>query len=613
MHCATGGRILALGDCRPLDTRTTITSVEFRSYKAFRHYSLQLQQMNILVGPNNSGKSTVIGAFRLLANALRHARSRQTQYLIGPRGRRYYGYVLPAEDLPVSIENVHTDYAETDSVINFRLSNGNNMQLYFPRSGGILLLLDPVGKDVRTTASFKNAYPINIAAVPVLGPLEHEEDFVQLGTVQRGLETHRASRHFRSYWRYYPGGFTEFAELVAKTWPGMQIEEPELDHRSNKLSMFCLEDRITRELYWSGFGFQIWCQLLTHIFRAKRDALLIVDEPEIYLHPDVQRQLLAIVRDIGPDVILATHSTEIMSEADPAEIVLVDKSDRSGERLRDVAGVQIALQKVGSIQNITLTRLARNRTILFVESADDFVLLRRFARKLGLAELSAGVDLTPTESDGFSHWKTISDFAWGVKKTLTTTLKIGAIFDRDYWPDEELQEIQSELSKSLQLVHVHRRKEIENYLLVPSVLAQTIRGNLGRQAEKSTPPAVTDEDVEKALARITETFRTSVQSQIVARRTEFLRRKGSKLDGATIMQETLHQFESDWGSLERRLEIVPGKEVLRMLRDEMQTKYGATLTGYRIVESFRRNDVPGDLVDLLNHLDEFRRGARLSS
>ena len=95
----------------------------------------------------------------------------------------------------------------------------------------------------------------------------------------------------------------------------------------------------------------------------------------------------------------------------------------------------------------------------------------------------------------------------------------------------------------------------------------------------------------------------------MARRTDYLRRKGSKLDPATITQETLHQFESDWSSLERRLEIVPGKDVLGALRDEIQSKHGVTLTGYRIVESFRRDDVPADLVDLLIHLDEFRRMA----
>jgi energy-coupling factor transporter ATP-binding protein EcfA2 len=585
-----------------VETRITVTSVEFRNYKAFRYYSLQLQQMNILVGPNNCGKSTIIGAFRLLANALRRARGRQPQSLIGPSKRRYYGYGLTEENLPVSIENAHTDYAETDTTINFRISNGNSPQLYFPQSGGLSLLLEPAGKDVRAAGSFRSAYPINIAVVPV----EHEEDLVQPETVQRGLETHRASRHFRSYWKYNLDRFSEFAELVAKTWPGMQIEEPELTPRSSKLSMFCLEKRITRELFWSGFGFQVWCQLLTHISRAKGDTLLIIDEPEIYLHPDIQRQLLAIVRDIGPDVLLATHSTEIMSEADPAEILLIDKSARAAERLRDIAGVQIALQKVGSIQNITLTRLARNRTVLFVESADDFVLLRRFARKLGLVELSTGVDLTAAESEGFSRWKTISDFAWGVKKALTTSLKIGAIFDRDYWSEEEILEIHGELKKSLQLVHIHRRKEIENYLLVPSALGRAIRGNLATRTGKSDSLSITDDEVVAVLERIMEPFRTLVLSQLLARRTEYLRRKGSKLDSATITQTIVSQFESEWTLFERRVEMVPGKEVLRIVRDEIQVKYAVTLTNYRIIESLRRGEVPSDLVTLLTQLEDFR-------
>ena len=138
--------------------------------------------------------------------------------------------------------------------------------------------------------------------------------------------------------------------------------------------MFCREDRMTRELYWAGFGFQVWCQLLTHVARAKESSLLIVDEPEVYLHPDVQRQLLAILRELGSDVLLATHSSEIMAEADPGEIVLVDKRSQSSERLKDVDGVQRALQSVGSIQNITLTALARNRRVLLskVTMTSDF-------------------------------------------------------------------------------------------------------------------------------------------------------------------------------------------------------------------------------------------------
>ena len=82
---------------------------------------------------------------------------------------------------------------------------------------------------------------------------------------------------------------------------------------------------------------------------------MVVDEPEVYLHPDVQRQLLGILRDTGPDIIFATHSTEIMAEADPSESLLIDKKHHAASRLRDVSGVQKALEAVGSIQNITRT------------------------------------------------------------------------------------------------------------------------------------------------------------------------------------------------------------------------------------------------------------------
>ncbi len=37
-----------------------ISSIRFFNFKALSDYSLSLQGMNILVGPNNSGKSTIM-------------------------------------------------------------------------------------------------------------------------------------------------------------------------------------------------------------------------------------------------------------------------------------------------------------------------------------------------------------------------------------------------------------------------------------------------------------------------------------------------------------------------------------------------------------------------
>src|SRR5579859_4031623 len=80
-------------------------------------------------------------------------------------------------------------------------------------------------------------------------------------------------------------------------------EDPSSPGAAPFLAMFCDERRIERELFWAGFGFQVWCQLLTHILRAETATVLVIDEPEIYLHPDLQHQLLSLLRDLGPDVL----------------------------------------------------------------------------------------------------------------------------------------------------------------------------------------------------------------------------------------------------------------------------------------------------------------------
>ncbi len=163
-------------------------------------------------------------------------------------------------------------------------------------------------------------YPVVVSVVPELGPLEHEEDVVLEDTVRRGLATHRASRHFRNYWRYYPDGFEDFRADLQRTWPGSDIEPPRLENPlDTKLTMFSCEGAYLRELYWAGFGFQVWCQLRTHLNRARGSTLLLVDEPETYLHPVLQREILYLLRETASDVLITTHSSEIVAEAEPNE------------------------------------------------------------------------------------------------------------------------------------------------------------------------------------------------------------------------------------------------------------------------------------------------------
>lgn len=587
-----------------------VTSVEFRNYKALRHYSVTLQAMNVLVGPNNCGKSTVIDAFKILSVALRKARARKPDIVSGPHGRAY-GYELSTDVVAVSLENSHHDYSDAETTITFRLTNGNRLQLYFPKDGGCRLLPVPEGKPVATVAAFKAEYPVTVAVVPVLGRVEHEEPLVQKETVQRNIETHLASRHFRNFWYYYPQNFDEFSREVATTWPGMQILAPEIvNERPQRLSMFCLENRITREIFWAGSGFQIWCQLLTHIVGGRGSTLLVIDEPEIYLHPDVQRQLIGILRASGSDVLLASHSAEIIGEADPSDIVLVDKKRRSGQRLRDAEGVQTVLDQIGSSQNITLTKLARNRRVLFVEDDHDIGVIRRFARQLGLSELAAGTDITAVSSKGFSSWERVEALGWGIPLALGRDLLIGAVYDHDYWCDEEIEEVLTRLKDKIAFAAIHRRKEVENYLLVPAVLAKAIRAAIEDRRERGEPDQLalpTEQDVEAILADITDALRAETQAQYIARKQDYFKRLHSKLDPATVACQVIQVIDEKWRDIRKRMEIVPGKIVLALLRQRLQNQYVVNITDQRIIGSFRVDEIPPDLRQLIEGLDRFRQ------
>lgn len=509
----------------PLLPVVRFTRVKFVNFKAFERYTLSLEHINVIVGPNNAGKSTVVSAFCALAAALRAAKFKAPQ-------RIYFddvsaiGYRVPESSLPIALENVHTNYGSAASRLTFTLSNRNQLDLIFPADGGCVLVPIVEGQIVTSSAIFKKYFPISMTIVPVLGPLEHNETLREKNTVLDGLSTHRASHHFRNYWHYFSEGFTNFAELVKTTWPGMEVEPPEFNASSGQLTMFCREDRLTRELYWTGFGFQIWCQLLTHLSRSKDSALVVVDEPETYLHPDVQRQILQIGRDSGCDILLATHSSEIMSDADPAEIVIIDKHKGAGERLKDVVGVQRALDAVGSSQNITLTSLARSRRVLFVEGIDDFRLLRRFARRLGLQELAAGIGIVPLPSGGFGSWSRVTTLAAGIAEALGSPLSIAAIYDRDYHSTEHVEEVVRALSANLTLAHVHVRKEIENYLLLPKALDRALDRALSERVARHGASATRNESIETLLLRITDPMRDDVMSQLVARRSEKLRVTG---------------------------------------------------------------------------------------
>ena len=116
--------------------------VDFRRFKAFEKFTLHLRNLNILVGPNNAGKSTILAAFRILAAAMRVANARKPTHVIGPDGE-VPGYVIDLSSISVAEENIFYNYDESlSATVEFTLSNRNAMLLHFPERGACSLILD---------------------------------------------------------------------------------------------------------------------------------------------------------------------------------------------------------------------------------------------------------------------------------------------------------------------------------------------------------------------------------------------------------------------------------------------------------------------------------------
>lgn len=581
-----------------------ISSIRFKNYKAFREYSVTLQSFNVLVGPNNAGKSTILGAIRILAEGIRRAKSRNAGVVSGAESV-IYGYSIDLNGLPVSTENVFHDYNESEpAIISFRVSNGNELHLWFVGRGNCYMTTESK-RQVRTTTDFKREFPLSVAFVPVLGPVEHNERLNKEETARLATLSHNASRNFRNTWYHFREGFSKFREMVKATWPGMDIDPPELSYHDEKpvLHMFCPEDRFPRELYWAGFGFQVWCQLLTFILRAGEANLLVIDEPDIYLHSDLQRQLVNILQEISANVVLATHSTEIISEVEPETILNVNKKFRHAKRLKGGHELTSVFAFLGSNLNPTLTQLAKTRRVVFVEGK-DFQVFSRFAKKLGMDDVSNRGHFAVVPVGGFNPQK-VKDFAAGMELTLGMKLVKVAVFDRDYRGDSEAESVKRELERFCWHVLVHDHKEVENYLLDPTALARAItKRNLERGV--SLELQVDALLVKRLLVEITDPIKNKVQSQIVTCRQGFERKGDTRTHASNFSEAAMNDFDEKWSRFEERMKLVPGKDVISSLNNRLQAMGCSAITHFAIIDSMKRDEVPVTISNLMKKLQDMR-------
>jgi len=319
--------------------------------------------------------------------------------------------------------------------------------------------------------------------------------------------------------------------------------------------------------------------------------------------------------------LIATHSTEIISEADPDEILLVTKKAQAAKRVGDPSQLRSIFSTLGSNLNPTLTQLARTKRAVYVEGK-DFQVMARFATKLGVPAVARRSDFAVVPTEGFNPLKART-FTEGAEATLASKISVAVIFDHDYRSDGEVAAELAELNKFCDYAHIHSKKELENFLLVPDALDRAITQRVVEQNLRTGKAVFVSESSRTILLTITDVMKHDVQAQCLKRQHPFAKSVERSLvredplhthrDDSTLMSELLAAFDDKWGDLNTRLDMVPGKEVLSQLNTFLQKAYGVTVTPTLIIDCMEDSDVAAEMKAMILSLQDFAKRPAKSS
>jgi energy-coupling factor transporter ATP-binding protein EcfA2 len=325
-----------------------IRQLDVKNFRAFQTFRVTFGRIAILVGPNNAGKSTIIAALRTGAAMLRHARRRSSSPAIDFADERLRPYPFDPGQFGLEEDNLRHEFeqAETRLVLDF----GEERQLVavWPKNelGGFFFLRRPGAVHAMPPGEVRSSFPL-LGAIPILAPFDRNETLLNPNYVDQTSGTRLASRHFRNELLLlqrqasstHADALEEFLDFCRPWLPEMAIYRPAL--RGSEIDVFYRDQwgGNAKEIVWAGDGVQIFLQLLLHIFRLRTADTIILDEPDIYLHADLQRRLLRLLESLSPQVILATHSPEILVEAPTEAVVWMDRTRRAAIRAPNAATV----------------------------------------------------------------------------------------------------------------------------------------------------------------------------------------------------------------------------------------------------------------------------------
>lgn len=293
-----------------------VETVRIQNFGCARDVTLELTRLHALIGPNDSGKSTVLAAIRTACELIRlgeHELADRTG--LDPRGMLGTSIMMCSGTTEVTCARSKTTWSVSAGNAARHLIRDQSLEVPFrdeiadPMRGAALIRWDP---DMirRPCELIPEGRPLMIGERGERTPAIYDALLSRNRSVFGRIEA-ELKRHFPT---------------VKEVWlPAL--------NRSEKALGVILEDETKVQadqmseglLYWLAFA------VLPHIDPTP---LLLVEEPENGLHPSRIAEVVKVLRDVSnrAQVIIATHSPLVINELQPNEVTILTRAEKVGTR-----------------------------------------------------------------------------------------------------------------------------------------------------------------------------------------------------------------------------------------------------------------------------------------
>ena len=569
-----------------------LKSIKLKNYRCFENSEISFRDISVIVGHNNAGKSTIIEALRIISAVALKFKS--ANYSAAPSELELpattKGLRINIDYLKIDRRSIVYQYRENDGAFSEIIAIfDENIAIHVYISSEIFFATVEANKKlIKNKAQALQMPGIELYIMPQIGLIREDEPLLSQDTVRNHMSTRLASRHFRNELLLYKHNFDEFKNIAQSTWPGLRITDLSYDTAESKIKLLVYDADYAAEIGLMGSGLQMWLQTVWFISRSPSSCTIVLDEPDVYMHPDLQRKILKIIRQKFRQAIVATHSVEIISSVEPRQIVTVDKASRKMRYANSYIAVQNLVNNLGSDYNLSLVRLGEVRKCVFVEGK-DIKILSRFHEIL-YPQSNDSLEQLPTVALG--GWSRFDEALGAARLFYEEThgeIKTICILDRDYHMQCEIDQLYKKATDNHLQLHIWEKKELENYILSPQAIFKVAGCPLEKYQE----------------------FECELLAEVENLKQQTLRCILDQIDhnfpgktAGTNLEQALIELNKRWGTLEDRLSVCNGKDLISLINTWIKRRYCRSSSRAKLLAALTPNDISDEVrkvIDLLIH------------